>query len=240
MVFAEMLSARMNPAVSLFLVLLLIFQSLITALEQRKQYYSGTEYRNPHTNIVLGTQEGVRAVDDAINFLRTQSPLGSSKLVLEDGLSQSARDFCIIQKSMNTSETDEQANERLTRYGDFHGELMQNVAFVSNITSEDLVLEWIIDDGNGPRGRPHRHAIFSAKAHALGIASGPHHVCILVLPSDLLIRLAVLCVLSLLRDTPLEVLNLIMLLLELHINRLLLSTNQLRPLPLPRSSPIFL
>lgn len=164
MVLAEILSARMNPS------------SLIDALNQRKQFYNGTEYHNPHSNVVMGTQEGVRAVDDAINFLRSQSPLGkNSTLVLEDGLSQSARDFCIIQKSLNPVETNAQANERLTRYGDFHGDLLQNVAFC-NVSSEELVLDWIIDDGNAGQGRPHRHAIFNPQVRSIGIASGPHHV----------------------------------------------------------------
>eukprot|EP01126_Amoeba_proteus_P027582 TRINITY_DN2737_c0_g1_i7.p1 TRINITY_DN2737_c0_g1~~TRINITY_DN2737_c0_g1_i7.p1 ORF type:complete len:737 (+),score=142.82 TRINITY_DN2737_c0_g1_i7:59-2212(+) len=165
LLLAEILSARMNP------------QSAIDELKRRKQFYKGNEFRNNLTNQVMGTQEGVVAVDDAIDFLTKLSPTRSSigGLVLEEGLSKSARDFCIVQKGLDKSEDDSEATERLLRYGDYFGDVLQNVAF-GNLAPEELVLDWIIDDGAAAIGRPHRLAIFNQNVKCIGIASGPHMV----------------------------------------------------------------
>jgi len=52
---------------------------------------------------------------------------------------------------------------------------LQNVAFC-NVSAEELVLDWIIDDGGESRGRPHRNAIFDPNVRCVGIATGPHTV----------------------------------------------------------------
>jgi len=151
-------------------------QGVINDLQKRRQYYSGKEYRNPNTSFVMSTVEGVQAIDDAIQYLTSLPPLGSaSRITLEEGLSQSARDFCIVQRTVNADESDEDAGERLNRYGSYHGSLLQNVAF-TNVTSDELVLDWIIDDGNVHQSRPHRHSIFNPNVRCVGIATGPHVV----------------------------------------------------------------
>eukprot|EP01126_Amoeba_proteus_P027577 TRINITY_DN2737_c0_g1_i2.p1 TRINITY_DN2737_c0_g1~~TRINITY_DN2737_c0_g1_i2.p1 ORF type:complete len:442 (+),score=79.28 TRINITY_DN2737_c0_g1_i2:1731-3056(+) len=152
-------------------------QSAIDELKRRRQFYKGNEYRNNLTNQVMGTQEGVVAVDNAIDFLTRLSPTRGSigGLVLEEGLSKSARDFCILQKGLDKSEGDSEATERLLRYGDYFGDVLQNVAF-GNLAPEELVLDWIIDDGAAAIGRPHRLAIFNQNVKCIGIASGPHMV----------------------------------------------------------------
>jgi len=48
----------------------------------------------------------------------------------------------------------------------------QLVAF-SNVPPDELVLDWIIDDGQLLQGRPHRHAIFDTASRVIGIATGP-------------------------------------------------------------------
>jgi hypothetical protein len=98
----------------------------------------------------------------------------SARVRLEDGLSQSARDFCIIQKGMRrVQESDDEAQARLTKYGRFHGDLLQNVAFC-NVSPEELILDWVIDDGNPSKS--HRDAIFNRNIGVVGIASGPNPV----------------------------------------------------------------
>ena len=57
--------------------------------------------------------------------------------------------------------------------GTFYGEIQQNVAF-ANVAPEELVLDWIIDDGQLLDARPHRRAIFSSSVKVVGIASGPN------------------------------------------------------------------
>jgi len=99
-----------------------------------------------------------------------------NKLKLEEGLSMSARDFCdITRNTVSPNETPEQAENRLSRYGQYHGELLQNIAF-SNVPPSELILDWIIDDGQTDEGRPHRRAIFNPNISTIGIASGPHSI----------------------------------------------------------------
>lgn len=87
-------------------------------------------------------------VDVAINYLRQLPALGNfPRLRLEDGLSQSARDFCAIQKGMRrTQESDDDAQARLTRYGmsEF------SYAVISNFVVLNFVLQlllWISNFG---------------------------------------------------------------------------------------------
>jgi len=147
-------------------------QSLIEALQERRKCYHGNEYRNEAESVVLPTKEGVYAVDEAITFLRSQPSLGSlSRLISEDGLSCSARDFCIAQKGVNNHESESDAQQRLNKYGTFRGQLLQNVA-ICNESPSDVILGWIINDGNSRRD--HRNAIFNPSMKVVGIASGPH------------------------------------------------------------------
>jgi len=43
-------------------------------------------------------------------------------------------------------------------------------------SAQELILEWIIDDGHGEAGRPHQQAILNPAYQFIGIASGPHSV----------------------------------------------------------------
>lgn len=38
-----------------------------------KKYFKGTEYRHPKLNYILQTEEGVKALDEAIEFLANHS-----------------------------------------------------------------------------------------------------------------------------------------------------------------------
>jgi len=123
----------------------------------------------------METVEGVAAVDDAIRELGYIQSM-HSKLKLEEGLGLSARDFCdFTRTTTQPNESHEQTENRLTRYGQYRGELLQNVAFTS-VPPSELILDWIIDDGNAADGRPHRKALFNPNVNFIGIASGPHAV----------------------------------------------------------------
>ena len=49
-------------------------------LQTYKNYYKGLEYKNPALGFIFETQEGVKAVEDAIDFLKNkvypQKPIG--------------------------------------------------------------------------------------------------------------------------------------------------------------------
>jgi len=159
---AEIVSARMSP------------HDLIEPLETRRRWYQGTDYKNEVEGVHLQTKEGVTAVDEAIAFLKSRISLGAnSRIISEDGLAKSAVDFCAIQKGVVSTESDEAAQARLNRYGEYVGRVLQNIA-ICNESPTDVVLGWIIDDGN-PR-RDHRNSIFDPTMKVVGISSGPHTV----------------------------------------------------------------
>lgn len=147
-------------------------QALVAPLEAMKANFDGKNYNYPGTHTTRATQEGVSAVDGAIAFLKAQKAV--EPVQLADGLSLSCRDLVKLAaetKNFGSLETDDQSSIRLTRYGRWSGKLFQNLA-VGNLSPQDVVLTWIIDDGNNVRD--HRTSIFNTEVHFVGVASGPH------------------------------------------------------------------
>jgi hypothetical protein len=148
--------------------------SLISPLEAMKVNFEGKSYHFPGTHTTRITQEGVNAVEQALTFLKAQSKISLQPVSLSDGLSLSSKDLVSLaasSKQINDLETDEQGSARLNRYGKWSGKLFQNLA-LGNLSPAEIVLSWIIDDGNA--AREHRQSIFNAEVHFVGVASGPH------------------------------------------------------------------
>lgn len=143
-------------------------------LIEMKPRFQGNKYEVPNkSNVFKQTTEGVDAVEEAIKFLLNASPLKA--LRLSTGLSKSSQDFVRLignAKNFDGIETNEQATERLSRYGRWTGKLLQNVA-LGDLSPTETVASWIIDDGN--KNRDHRNSIFSNDIEFAGVASGPHN-----------------------------------------------------------------
>ena len=158
----EMNMARENPG------------KYVTFLEQSKRNYSGKHLRRPG-NIVLITQEGVSAVNEAIRFLRTAKPLPS--LQLSWGMHLAARDH--VQDQASTGVVGHRGSEgsspadRLNRYGTWQKIMGENISYGEN-EARNIVMGFIIDDGVQDRG--HRKNIFKPDFHIVGVACGPHAV----------------------------------------------------------------
>ena len=147
-------------------------QAFVSLIEAMRTNFEGKNYHYPGTHTTRATQEGVSAVDGAITFLKSQKAV--EPVQLSDGLSLSCRDLVKLAaetKNFGSLETDEQSTARLTRYGRWSGKLFQNLA-VGNLSPQDVVITWIIDDGNS--SRDHRSSIFNPEVHFVGISSGPH------------------------------------------------------------------
>jgi uncharacterized protein YkwD len=158
--WTEINRARTSPA------------ELIKALEALKPNFDGKSYNFPGTHTTRITQEGVSAVDNALTFLKAQKSI--SPIALSDGLSLSSKDLVSLaasSKQFNNLETDEQGAARFNRYGKWAGKLFQNMA-LGNLSPAEVVLSWIIDDGNA--SREHRESIFNVDVNFVGISSGPH------------------------------------------------------------------
>lgn len=140
-------------------------------LEQTRRDYSGYICRVPG-NVPLRTHEGVRAVSEAIRFLRRVKPV--SPLVLSPGLCLAAADHCREQATGvigHWGSNGTNPGNRLSRYGAVSQGWAENIAY-GRYSAPQIVMALIIDDG--VRGRGHRKNIFNRTYDVAGAAYGPH------------------------------------------------------------------
>jgi uncharacterized protein YkwD len=155
----EMNLARQNPAL------------YATFVEQTRQNYSGRVCLLPG-NVRLRTREGVRALDDAIQFLRRAKP--QPPLALSPGLCLAAADHCREQAGGAIGHHGSHGSDpgnRIRRYGVLSQGWAENIAY-GHHTAREIVLALIVDDG--VRGRGHRKNILNPTYNVAGAAYGPH------------------------------------------------------------------
>jgi uncharacterized protein YkwD len=140
-------------------------------LEETKKYYSGNQLRYPGRPSET-TVEGLAAIDEAIRFLRAQSPLPS--LSVFKGMSLAARDHSRdLGTSGNTGHKGSDGstpNVRVSRYGNWLNAIGENIVYQAAVSARESVMGLIVDDGVAGRG--HRKNIFDASYRATGIALG--------------------------------------------------------------------
>lgn len=135
-------------------------------LEDLRAHYNGRFLVLPgQTRIHM--QEGLGAVDEAIQFLRSVQPV--QPLSFSSGLSRGAADHCAEQVGGATGHGNPAS--RLSRYGSWSAAWGENIAYGKS-SARDVVLALIIDDGLP--ARKHRANIFAAKFNYAGAAYGPH------------------------------------------------------------------
>ena len=159
-VLNELNSARTNP------------EAYAHHLEEMRQYYNGNKFERPD-EIVIINKEGVAAVDEAIAFLRSVTPV--APLTLSSGMSKAAadhaKDQALTQKTGHRGSDASEPWDRVNRYGTWSGKIGENVAY-GNETGREVVISLIVDDGVANRG--HRDNIFDAEYRVAGIACGTH------------------------------------------------------------------
>ena len=158
-VIAEINRARENPAL------------YATCLEELRFHYSGNFLvLSGHTKI--HTKEGLRAVDEAIRFLRSTKPL--QPLVLSPGMCKAAADHCADQAGGGFGHGGSgwsNPARRMNRYGVWSASWGENISY-GKATARDIVLQLIIDDGLS--SRKHRKNIFNPNFNFAGAAYGAH------------------------------------------------------------------
>ncbi len=144
-------------------------QEYVKALELFRRNFRGKEIHYPEGG-VLATNEGVAALDDAINFLRKQNPL--PPLEIRSGMVKAAKvhatDLVSTGKSSHRGTDGSQPGERLDRFGRWEDAYGENIVYDSRTPRYD-VIGMIIDDGTANRG--HRENLFS-DFRVVGIAAG--------------------------------------------------------------------
>ncbi len=146
-----------------------------TYLEELREFFNGRLLELPG-EIALRTEEGVRAVDEAIRFLRRAQPIGP--VTPSRGMSRGARDH--VRDSGPPGRTGHVGTDgshpwdRVNRYGSWLVTMGENIAYGGYDPSDArrVVVQLIIDDGVSNRG--HRDNIFDAELHVIGVSCGEH------------------------------------------------------------------
>ena len=156
--FEEINYARANP------------HEYVKALELFKKNYRGNQIHYPEGGVLV-TNEGVAALDDAINFLRTIKPL--PPLDLRSGMVKAAKahvtDLVSTGKSGHRGSDGSQPGQRLDRFGTWDQSYGENIVYESRTPRYD-VIGMIIDDGTANRG--HRENLFAPEFRVVGVAAG--------------------------------------------------------------------
>lgn len=140
----------------------------VSILEKWKSYFDGNLLKFPG-EIPIETKEGWKAVDEAIQFLRSIRSMSS--LTFSKGMSLGARDHVkdlISSGRIGHTGTDgSKPWDRVSRYGTLKKPMGENISFGPN-KAQQIVMGLIIDDGVSGRG--HRKNIFNPLFHAMGVA----------------------------------------------------------------------
>jgi hypothetical protein len=141
-------------------------------LAQLSRFFYGRELRRPG-EVILITQEGLPALEEAIAYLETVQPV--APLIPSKGLSQGAADHARDQARNgalgHTGSDDSQPWERMNRYGVWQVAAAENISYGDN-DARGVLIQLIVDDGTPGRG--HRTNIFNPDYRFVGVACGPH------------------------------------------------------------------
>lgn len=147
-------------------------QNYIQKLKEDLKYFRNKIFQPPGEDPIQ-TYEGPDAIDDAIQFLKTQKPV--EKLELNDSITQACKDHVndIGTKGLTTHEGSDDLNigDRIERYAEWDGLAAESLDFGFK-NAENIILDLLIDDG--VKDRYQRYNLFNNKFKYIGIAAGPH------------------------------------------------------------------
>jgi hypothetical protein len=148
-------------------------KNLLQDLQKMRTYFKDKEYRNPKLDYVLMTDEGVKAVDDAIDFIRNKIKF-VEKLEKDEKLEEAAIELLdhIGPNGYTGHQHDSKSmKSRMKKHLGEPGAMAENISFGWG-NARDIILQMVIDDGVSNRG--HRKNMFDNTYTKVGIACGYH------------------------------------------------------------------
>merc|ERR1712093_791143 len=152
-------------------------------IEARRACYDGKTFNRPARPGVCApppnvTKEGVSAVDDALLFLKSQSPLPGFAKEAGHGLALSGADHVADigteGVASHTGSDESGCWDRQSRYGEWSGACGECLWYgnAEPVTGETIIDDLIVDDGVPSRG--HRLAVFDERYNIAGVSIGRH------------------------------------------------------------------
>lgn len=156
--------ARTNPS------------AYVSRVEKQLHWFSKSDdtlFTPPHSHVSIRTTEGRAALQEAIEALRSASPVGPLQPV--KGLSLAAREVVEINGSQGLTGTVEAGapGSRVDKHGQWVDRINELFSYGPLSSSASCVcVQWLIDDGN--RKRSQRSVLLSPSFTKIGIASDTH------------------------------------------------------------------
>ena len=147
-------------------------QSFIPKLKESLNHFREKIYHKPGEDPIQ-TYEGPQAIEEAIEFLKSQKSVG--KLEYDKNISLACKDHVqdIGSKGMTTHEGSDGKNisDRIEKYCEWDGATAENLDFVFK-KAENIILNLLIDDGVKERNQ--RNNLFYPEFKYIGVGVGPH------------------------------------------------------------------
>lgn len=141
-------------------------------IEQMRPEFQG-RFRVREGKLPVRTEEGLPAVDEAIDYLRRAKPL--KPLSPSPGMSRAAQDHADDQsrsgETGHEGSDGSEAPQRMARYGRWLERAGENIAYGYG-DARETVMQLIIDDGYPSRG--HRKNFFTPEFRRIGVGCAPH------------------------------------------------------------------
>ena len=162
---------------------------LLKNLEQMLPKFKGKIYRPSPFCKKKTTKEGINAVIEAINHLKTQKSVPSlnESFGIQLAAEIHCKDIGITGDNSHKGQNGSKLNNRIENFGDFKGKSAENLIF-NYFHPIEIVLQQLIDDGFPDRER--RNNIFNPDFKFIGIMCGEHgvfkHCCVVVFCEEFL------------------------------------------------------
>lgn len=127
---------------------------IIGELTKLGLHLRGKIYTNPETLERTEIKEGISAVQEALKFLRDQRPLPALKhsASLQQAAREHAADVGTAGDLRHESENGDSLDDRISRHAVWQYAVAENLN-VLDTTGKDVVLSFVLDDGNASRNQ---------------------------------------------------------------------------------------